>query len=228
MKTIEAHVGDTITGVSASAIELRDSSGEQVQFDFNGVIITTTDESTAEILCEAYSVGMDKQCEESRKKREAYLKTPEGIAEVKEAERKAAILRGKQAHLNGLKKDGIYPFCIAEGKLSDFGAGLAKNRDAYGLACYTFATAWACLMELEIGKGNTVQQCAKDTSHTADLEGITRFMYGAAVSILSHCWEHGEELRKWHNLDTQIGTEGEEANESGEVLNPALMSIGKK
>jgi len=34
-------------------------------------------------------------------------------------------------------------------------------------------------------------------------------MYGAAVAILSKVWKHGEELRRWHNLKTQIGDEGE-------------------
>lgn len=61
------------------------------------------------------------------------------------------------------------------------------------------------------------------SSHT---EGITGFMYGCAVSALAHFWAHGEALRRWHNLDTQIGTEGEKANESGGVLNPALLNIG--
>jgi len=33
-------------------------------------------------------------------------------------------------------------------------------------------------------------------------------------------------LRRWHNKENQIGTEGDKANESGGVLNPALLSIG--
>ena len=37
---------------------------------------------------------------------------------------------------------------------------------------------------------------------------------------------NGEDLRRWHNLDTQIRNEGEIANEKGGVLNPAIMSIG--
>ena len=37
-----------------------------------------------------------------------------------------------------------------------------------------------------------------------------------------------ERLRKWHNIDTQLGTEGEEANTGNGVLNPALLSIRKK
>jgi hypothetical protein len=51
-------------------------------------------------------------------------------------------------------------------------------------------------------------------------------MYGCAVSILAKCWQHGDQLRRWHNLKTQIRDEGERANESGGVLNPALLNIG--
>lgn len=74
--------------------------------------------------------------------------------------------------------------------------------------------------------GATVIDCAKAASHEADVEAITGFMYGCAVSILAKAWKHGDELRRWHNLDTQIGTEGEAANASGGTLNPALLTIG--
>lgn len=81
-------------------------------------------------------------------------------------------------------------------------------------------------MEGRIAKGETVAVCAKEMSHLADTEGITGFMYGCAVSILSQVWVHGEELRRWHNIETQIKDEGEKANESGGVLNPALLCVG--
>lgn len=117
----------------------------------------------------------------------------------------------------------------------------AANTDAYGAACINYAERWANLMEVQINKAplvgtndtfdaaveRTIKAHAKQTSHDADTEGITGFMYGAAVSILSLTWKHGEALRRWHNLDTQLGTEGERANESGGVLNPALLNIGE-
>ena len=83
-------------------------------------------------------------------------------------------------------------------------------------------------MEEGIGDGKKLEDIAQATSHEADTEGITGFMYGCAVSLLSQAWKHGEELRRWHNLDTQIKDEGEKANESGGVLNPALLNITKK
>jgi len=105
--------------------------------------------------------------------------------------------------------------------------GLANNQDPYGNAVFSYASEWATLMEVEFAKGRKIAECAKETSHTADDEGVTGFMYGVAVSILASCWLHGEALRLWHNIDTQIGDEGEKANESGTVLNPALLNIGK-
>jgi hypothetical protein len=104
--------------------------------------------------------------------------------------------------------------------------GLANNEDGYGRAVYRYASEWATRMEAEIAKGKTVAEVAKDASRDADDEGITGFMYGCAVSILAHAWKWGEDLRRWHNLDTQIGAEGEKANASGGVLNPAILNIG--
>jgi len=101
--------------------------------------------------------------------------------------------------------------------------GLANNQDPYGAAVYQYAETWANLMEARMAEGATLADIAQSTSHEADTGGITGFMYGCAVATLAHCWEHGEELRRWHNLDTQVGNEGERANDAGTVLNPALL-----
>lgn len=108
---------------------------------------------------------------------------------------------------------------------------VANNTDPYGAACVRYAARWASLMEQEIGAQandaaeHTLRSCAKRTGHDADVEGITGFMYGAAVAILSRVWVHGEVLRRWHNLDTQIGDEGQRANVRGGVLNPAVINF---
>ncbi len=103
-----------------------------------------------------------------------------------------------------------------------------KNSDPYWSGVVRYAKKWAELMEEAMDNGEKIADIADKLSHEADTEGITGFMYGCAVSSLSEHWEHGEELRRWHNINTQIGTEGEKANESGSVLNPALLNIGKK
>lgn len=105
--------------------------------------------------------------------------------------------------------------------------GIVANQDPYGNRCFTYARDWADLMEPRIANGDKLEDIAESTSHQADTDGITGFMYGAAVWILSQCWIHGEQLRKWHNLTTQLGDEGEKANNvPGRVLNPAILNIG--
>jgi hypothetical protein len=116
---------------------------------------------------------------------------------------------------------------IAQGKQEVYEEWKAKNEaDPYGAAILRYAHLWADLMEAELRRGNKLEDIADSTSHTADTEGITGFMYGCAISFLSYCWEHGEALRRWHNIEIQIGDEGERANEKGAVLNPAIMVIG--
>ena len=103
---------------------------------------------------------------------------------------------------------------------------VAANTDPYGAGVLRYAQKWAELMEVQIEAGKVVKEVAKQTSHEANEEGITGFMYGAAVCVLSECWHHGEDLRQWHNLDTQIGNEGEIDNQNGGVLSPAVLNIG--
>ena len=92
------------------------------------------------------------------------------------------------------------------------------NTDPYGGECFRFAEAWADLMEAALQRGETIEMMAKETSHEADTDGITGFMYGKAVSILSFAWKHGEALRIWHNTEYgQPETKG--------VVNPAVLTI---
>lgn len=103
-----------------------------------------------------------------------------------------------------------------------------KNQGGkYGLAVFRYAEQWANLMEEKIINGEKLENIANQSSHDADTEGISGYMYGAAVFVLSECWEYGEQLRRWSNLDLQIGNEGEKANDEGGTLNPALLNISR-
>lgn len=98
------------------------------------------------------------------------------------------------------------------------------DTDWYGLGCLHYAKAWAEQMERMMSDGSTtVEQCAKKARDDADTIGINVRMYGCAVFMLAKCWKHGEELRRWHNKNEQIGTEGDLANETGAVLNPSVL-----
>ena len=105
-------------------------------------------------------------------------------------------------------------------------AGVAANTDPYGAAIYCYAERWADLMEAAMANGETLEECADRTSHEADIDGVTGFMHNCAVKSLIPPWIYGEELRRWHNLDVQLGSEGRRANEEGGVLNSAILSIG--
>jgi hypothetical protein len=91
------------------------------------------------------------------------------------------------------------------------------NNDPYGSCVVRYAERWANMMEQEMESGKPLIEIADATSDKADTDGITGYMYGCAVSILSEVWEHGEELRKWHNKE--YGYEG------NGTVNPAIITI---
>jgi hypothetical protein len=122
---------------------------------------------------------------------------------------------------------------LIEGNEDEYSKWRKKNSDPYNRRCFTYAEQWADLLEARIPIAATPEQArsvieafADHDSDVADTDGITGFIYGVAVSILSSVWIHGEHLRQWHNLKTQLRDEGEKANLSGGVLNPAMLKIG--
>lgn len=96
------------------------------------------------------------------------------------------------------------------------------NDDPYGSGVIRFTERWADLMEQKLAEGKTVAEIYEATSHEADTEGITGFMYGVAVSMLSQLWEHGAELRVAHNAEYGVGPEVQG------TVNPAIITIGGK
>lgn len=107
---------------------------------------------------------------------------------------------------------------IRVGKENEFKQFVEINRkDFYSRGIVHYAMRWAELMEKEIESGAKVADIADRTSTTADTEGITGYMYGCAISVLSNFWEYGEDLRKWHNHEYDYDGEG--------VVNPAILVI---
>jgi hypothetical protein len=101
----------------------------------------------------------------------------------------------------------------------------AANTDSYGKCALDFAEQWADLMEERMAEGAVLKDIYDATSHEVDHRpgfGITGFMFGAAVSILSQVWEHGDELRIAHNAEYGVGPEAEG------TVNPAVFSIAPK
>jgi hypothetical protein len=213
-KRYEAMAGNHISGACEEAVKLAKRDACNVEFDFNDQTLTATPETDPAALAKSF---MD----ECQRRHDAYVASPEYKRQQKEMERKdrerkekvAALLSGAPEHLSLADPDAWKKSCDA-------------NKDAYGGAVMAYAERWARLMEARMAKGEKIAAIADECSHLADIEGITGFMYGCAVSILAKVWKHGEALRLWHNRTSQLGDEGDKANESGGVLNPACLSIG--
>lgn len=109
-------------------------------------------------------------------------------------------------------------FTVRKGKESEYQAFKEANTtDFYAAGIFRYAERFGGMMEQEIGDGLTVSEAAARTEHEADTEGITGYMYGWAVNILSDFWEHGEALRQWHNQKYDHVGNG--------VVNPAILTI---
>lgn len=157
-------------------------------------------------------------CKNQRAEYEASPAGKKAKAAQAESEKRAAAAEA----------EGILPFELMPGdKLWE--SWVKVNVDPYGACTVRYAARWANYMERELAqcsKHITIADIAEATGHEADKEGITGFMYGCAVSMLAKAWKHGEALRQWHNIKTQIKDEGEKANKEGGTLNPALLNIG--
>lgn len=109
------------------------------------------------------------------------------------------------------------PFRLKAGMETEYQELKDKNfQDFYTGGIIRYAERWGQMMEQEIETGASVTDIADRTSHAADTDGITGYMYGQAVNLLCHYWEHGEELRQWHNQ--RLGYSGEG------VINPAILA----
>lgn len=109
---------------------------------------------------------------------------------------------------------------IKSGLEKDYASFRERNtQEGYGSAIIRYAERWSEMMEQQMEKGATVAEAAEETQYTADTDRITGFMYGCAVQTLSEFWEHGEELREWHNHHYDYDGQG--------VVNPAVLTIAE-
>ena len=213
MNIFEPTSGSNISETCATLEKMVAEHGESAQAEFNGVTIIADEGMTAGDLEQHWR-------EEMEKRAAAYRASPEYKAQQEESRQRSESR--KAALQSALAAADPMEFSDAEA-WHEF---TKNNTDPYGGRVVRYAEEWARLMQARISAGETIQQCADELSSLADDDGITGFMYGCAVATLAKTWKHGEDLRRWHNLDTQIGTEGE-ANESGGVLNPAILNIGE-
>jgi hypothetical protein len=236
MREIYVSAGSDIERTIEKAIKDAAVNGPG-EFDFNGVKVQVEGNSDANLIYREWERGMLRPSDTfTVKAHPAYPLSEEQVAEdvklyaaqrKRERERREAYQREQETAAVKLKAAlETAPFLSLKDP-DGWKECVNNNSDPYGGACVRFAENWGRLMQARLEQGAKIGDIADECCSIADgPEGITGFMYGAAVSILSHVWEHGEELRHWHNLKTQIGTEGEKANESGGTLNPAVLRFG--
>lgn len=159
------------------------------QMDFNGITITADKDSDPAALAKFY-------VDESRRRHEAYIASDEYKqrmveAAAAEAKRKAASV----AALADAEARGITALTLSDPESWQKTAD--ANSEGYGAAVIRYAETWGRLMEARVLAGQTIADCAEETSHIADTEGITGAMYGFAASMLSQWWIHGDDLKTW-------------------------------
>jgi len=101
----------------------------------------------------------------------------------------------------------------------------ANNTDPYGNCAIRVARR---VMELlddvkEVKAKDLVKQANKELD-----AGLSGFLAGAVAGMVSKFHKRGEEFRISWNQDVQITDEGDKANDSGGILNPALLTVKLK
>lgn len=237
MKVLETLPGNEITSTIDNAIAEAKACGESCQFDFNGVSVVVACDSDPALIYREWNRGLSGYLGENP------TIGPHPNAELSREELASdATIQAERDRLSAIRQEEYSKVAKAQKELLAGALSLAgpielideegwkkfvaNNQDGYGGRVVRYAEEWARLMQTRLANGETIPECAEELSRMADDDGITGYMYGCAVSVLAKAWKHGEALRRWHNKETQIGTEGDRANESGGVLNPALLSIG--
>lgn len=218
MRIYEPMCGTSIDHAAKQMVALAKETKGPVKAKFNDIELTVKPGATPASVANYYR-------RESDRRYKRYLKSPEYKEDKKRQEERRRQERFKMIAVEIKLLNAPAIELADEAGWQTFEA---VNRDGYGGAVVTYSERWARLMQVEMANGKKLEDVADAASHEADLEGITGFMYGCAVYILSKVWIHGETLRRWHNLKTQIGNEGEKANENGGTLNPAILCIAPK
>lgn len=207
-----------------------------VSFDFNGVKVIVCQDSDPKLIYRDWSRALSGYT--SGKKVGPYPKAKLSAKEVAndgriQAEKEArwAKERAEQKVIQEQKELEFFTeinTCPAMDRDEDrWQEGIKAQNGGPTLGIFTYAEYWARLMQKKMSEGYKLGVIADECSNKADIPcGMSGHTHGLAIVILANCWKHGEELRVWHNKKYQLRGEGDKANASGGVLNPALLCFG--
>ena len=182
-QTFEPSIGSSISDAAVRMVAIAVDTDDIVTADFNGITLTASATTVPDEVVTYYT-------EESKRRHDAYLASPEYAAKMVEAEKAA-----RKAEADAAELLARAPATMTLRDTDGWDKSVAANQDGYGAGVMRYAERWARMMEAEIAAGKTLKECANSTSHTAETEGITGFMHSCAISILSQVWIHGEGLR---------------------------------
>jgi hypothetical protein len=206
-----------------------------VEFDFNDVKCLVNQDTNLDWLykdyCNAHimewkEVGPD--CKETYKpdvqaellKRRAAQEEQQRLNDIAWRAKDAENKRQFEEKIKGIKF-----LVVKKKKYEEWKKTNQNDGTGYGAMIFEYAEGWAKVMQKEFAERNienpdvaSMIAHADNCSKLLDFYGITGFMYGAAVAILSQHWKYGEALRKWHNKEW-----GHEDTKG--VVNPAMFTI---
>ncbi len=224
---LDSSAGSDFKDVAKKAKQIATEKEVLVEFDFNDVCCVVNKNTNLEWLLRDYSnswtmdwkiVGpycIEKYPEEVQD----YFEKRSIIIEEKWAKQHAeykAIAENEKTSFEEKTKGVELELSDADG----WKKSREANSDGYGAAALEYAEYWAKLMQIEIAKGKTVAECYDHTQKGLGFLGITGFQFGCAVSTLSQCWKHGDELRKYHNKKYGV------SEDKKGTVNPAILTIG--
>lgn len=226
---IETQGDDNFTQVAWKAQQQAIGQNVIVRFDFNGIEVNVDASTNLDNLQRDFhnSYVLDRKvigpnCADSLTKAETQ-ELAEAQAKADEAERVRqeaydAEQRQKTAALDSQISGET--LALKDGMDAEYAAYVENySKSGYLRGVVDYAEAWGKLMQARMAKGEQLIDIAQQTSHEADIGGITGFMHGRAVSALAHFWVHGDVLKKWYN-----GKYGQPDAEG--VVNPAILTIG--
>lgn len=215
MKTYEPGPGEDINDTARKMVTMAQHFGEIVTAEFNEIPLDAMPTSKAEDIAAGYMAELQRRSDEYHASPE-YAKRQQEAKEAHERKvvEQTAALAAAPATLTLRDPEGWQK------------AVEVNKSDPYSNAVIVFAAKWARIMEGRMSAGETLAECADSACSLADDDGITGFMYGAAVSTLAQVWIHGEELRRWHNRQYMTEEKAKLADENGGTVNPAILTIG--
>lgn len=215
MRTYEASPGEDINTTAQRMVAMATHFGEVVTSTFNEIPLDAAPNGDPQAIADGYMAELKRRSDEYHASTEYAQRQQEAQAAQQRKERDQAIaLAAAPATLTLRNAEGWQK------------AVEVNKGDPYSNAVIVFAEKWARIMEGKMAAGESLAQCADAACSLADDDGITGFMYGAAVSTLAQTWVHGDELRRWHNRKYMTEERAAKADETGGVVNPAILTIG--